>query len=154
MMLFAGIAFMAIGMGIYISARFGTGPRDSLMMAIHFRTGWKVQNIRFVMEVSVLISGWLLGGPVHIGTVLNSLLIGHATGLTLPFFYRLTDKIMKKVTDTGTKRNRNVKKRCKTDENFNKGRYGLTIMIELARKYGEGPVPLSPRKRTIYRNII
>lgn len=29
-----------------------------------------------------------------------------------------------------------------------KGRYGLTIMIELARQYGEGPIPL----KTIARN--
>ena len=32
-----------------------------------------------------------------------------------------------------------------------KGRYGLTIMIELAKKYGEGPIPLDKlQKKIIY----
>lgn len=95
--LLAGIVIMAIGMGIYISAQFGTGPRDSLMMALHLKKGWKVHNVRLVMEVSVLIVGWLLGGPVHVGTIIISLTIGHASGIALEYFYKLTKRIMEKV---------------------------------------------------------
>lgn len=95
--LILGIVVMAIGMGIYISAQFGTGPRDSLMMALHIKKGWKIPNVRLVMEIAVLIVGWILGGPVHIGTIIISLTLGHATGISLEFFYKVTNKLMNKV---------------------------------------------------------
>ena len=95
--LILGIVVMAIGMGIYISAQFGTGPRDSLMMALHIKKGWKIPNVRLVMEISVLIVGWILGGPVYIGTIIISLTLGHATGVSMEFFYKVTNKLMNKV---------------------------------------------------------
>lgn len=95
--LFVGILIYAIGMGIYISAGFGTGPRDSLMMALHLKKGWKIQNVRLIMEVSVVIIGWIFGGPVHIGTIIISLLIGHVSGVTIPYFYKKTKKILEMI---------------------------------------------------------
>lgn len=94
LLLLVGIIIMAIGMGIYISAQFGTGPRDSLMMALHLKKGWKVPNVRLIMEVSVLMIGSLLGGPVHIGTIIISLTIGHVSGAAITYFYKVTNKIM------------------------------------------------------------
>lgn len=49
------------------------------------------------MEVSVVIIGWILGGPVHIGTIIISLLIGHVSGVTIPYFYKKTKKIMEMI---------------------------------------------------------
>ena len=86
-----GIIFSGYGMGFYISAGFGAGPRDSLMIAVMSKTGWKVGNVRAGMEVIVLLIGWKLGGPVFWGTVLFSLLIGPVSGLALPQTQRLTD---------------------------------------------------------------
>ena len=95
--LILGIVVMAIGMGIYISAQFGTGPRDSLMMALHIKKGWKIPNVRLVMEISVLIVGWILDGPVYIGTIIISLTLGHATGVSMEFFNKVSKKMMNKV---------------------------------------------------------
>ncbi len=91
-MLLAGIVVMGYGMGIYISARFGAGPRDGLMLAIVQLTGWKIQWVRSVMEVSVLLIGWLMGGPVFIGTLLFALLIGHVVALALSQCERWVDR--------------------------------------------------------------
>lgn len=102
--LLIGILIYAIGMGIYISAGFGTGPRDSLMMALHLRKGWKIQNVRLVMEVSVVFIGWMLGGPVHMGTIIISLLIGHVSGVTIPYFYKRTKKIMEMIRQKKVKK--------------------------------------------------
>lgn len=95
-MLLVGLIVLAFGMGIYISANFGAGPRDSLMLAVNVKTGWKVQNVRLVMEVSVLIVGWILGGPVHIGTIIISVTMGYIVGFTLPACQKMTDWILLK----------------------------------------------------------
>lgn len=69
-MLLVGIVVSGYGMGLYISADVGAGPRDSLMLALTELTGWNVAYIRVMMEALVLLVGWLLGGPVSFGTFL------------------------------------------------------------------------------------
>jgi uncharacterized membrane protein YczE len=82
--LFGGIATVAIASGLYIGAHFGPGPRDGLMTGMHARLGWPVWLCRGVVEVTVLIAGWMLGGTVGIGTVLFAVLIGPLVHLALP----------------------------------------------------------------------
>ncbi len=97
LMLIIGIIVNGYGMGIYISARLGAGPRDSLMIALTESTGWKVQYIRSSMEVIVLALGWSLGGPVFVGTIIYSILIGNVVGIALPQCTRLSDHIYRKL---------------------------------------------------------
>lgn len=96
LMFSVGIILTSYGMGLYISARFGTGPRDSLMMAITNKTGWNVGIVRGTMEGIVLIIGWQLGGPVFWGTILYCLSIGPLTSICLPQMRKLTDKWLEK----------------------------------------------------------
>ncbi|EGL83515.1 protein of unknown function DUF161 [Caldalkalibacillus thermarum TA2.A1] len=93
-MLLVGIVVMGYGIGLYIAPRCGAGPRDGLMIAISEKTGWKVQWVRTGMEMVVLIAGWLLGGPVFVGTLLFSLLIGPIVGFTLPQCQTVVDKLI------------------------------------------------------------
>jgi uncharacterized protein len=97
LMFIIGLVIMCYGMGFYISANLGAGPRDSLMLALTSRTGWKVRNIRGTMEVIVLFIGWLLGGPVSIGTFLLSLLIGPLFGYAMPQCNYVTNTLLKKM---------------------------------------------------------
>nr|WP_245893936.1 YitT family protein [Salsuginibacillus halophilus] len=83
-MLVSGIVIMGYGIGLYIAPNCGAGPRDSLMLALHELTGWAVSRVRGVMEIFVLLIGWLLGGPVFIGTILFSVGIGAVVGRALP----------------------------------------------------------------------
>lgn len=83
-MLIAGILLIGYGIGVYIAPQLGAGPRDSLMIAIHKRTGWNIARVRGLMEIAVLIAGWLLGGPVFIGTIIYSFGIGHVVGKAMP----------------------------------------------------------------------
>ncbi|MBL1096642.1 membrane protein YczE [Streptomyces coffeae] len=71
--------------GLYISARFGPGPRDGLMTGLHERTGRSVRLVRTGIEVAVLVTGFVLGGSVGAGTVLFALTIGPLS----QFFLRL-----------------------------------------------------------------
>jgi uncharacterized protein len=93
-MLVVGIVITGYGMGIYISANMGAGPRDSLMLALTELTGWKVQYIRIAMEALVLFAGWMLGGPVSIGTLIFCIMIGAVVGIALPQCRRITERIL------------------------------------------------------------
>jgi uncharacterized membrane protein YczE len=73
---FAGIALVSIGSGLYLTARLGPGPRDGLMTGLHFRTGRSLRVIRGLLEGSALAAGFVLGGRVGVGTFAFALLIG------------------------------------------------------------------------------
>ncbi|MCP8616969.1 YczE/YyaS/YitT family protein [Salirhabdus salicampi] len=83
-MFIIGVAFSALGIGVYVASGLGAGPRDGLMLYLTKKTGWKVQWVRNVIEVNILILGWMLGGPVGIGTLLIALLLGNFIGYSLP----------------------------------------------------------------------
>jgi len=83
-----GLLLLAIATGLYIGARFGPGPRDGLMTGLHARSGWAIWKVRTLIEASVLVVGWWLGGNVGIGTLAFALLIGPLCGFTLPLFDR------------------------------------------------------------------
>lgn len=101
-MLLVGIVITGYGMGIYISANIGAGPRDSLMLALTELTGWKVQYIRIAMEALVLFAGWMLGGPVSIGTLIFCIMIGSVAGVALPQCQRMAEWILLRRVDIET----------------------------------------------------
>lgn len=98
-MFLIGIVINGYGMGIYISAQIGAGPRDSLMIAISSITGWKVRNVRVSIEVAVLVIGWFLGGPVFLGTIFYGILIGVLAGICLPQCQRMTNLWLNKLKE-------------------------------------------------------
>ncbi|MEU1981226.1 hypothetical protein [Nocardia sp. NPDC019395] len=69
---------------LYIGAGLGPGPRDGLMTGLVQRTGLSIRVVRTTIEVSVLATGWLLGGGVGIGTVVYALAIGPLTQSMVP----------------------------------------------------------------------
>ena len=76
-----GVGLVALGTALYIGAGLGSGPRDSLMLALSARTGVRVGVVRALIEGSVLVVGWLLGGAAGVGTVLYAFEIGPAVEL-------------------------------------------------------------------------
>lgn len=80
----AGLVLLAVASGVYIGAGLGPGPRDGLMTGLHARTGRPIWLCRAVVEVSVLVVGWLLGGDVGVGTVVFAFGIGPLVGVVLP----------------------------------------------------------------------
>ena len=82
--LLAGIVLVALASGLYIGARFGPGPRDGLMTGMNARLGWPIWVCRALVELTVLVVGWMLGGTVGIGTILFAALIGPLVHIALP----------------------------------------------------------------------
>ncbi|MFJ2095275.1 YitT family protein [Streptomyces sp. NPDC087901] len=82
----AGIVLNGVATGLYIAARFGPGPRDGLMTGLHRRTGRSIRLVRTAIEISVVVTGFLLGGSLGVGTVLYALAIGPLAQFFLRFF--------------------------------------------------------------------
>ena len=80
--LVGGIGLVAFGSGFYIGSRLGPGPRDGIMTGLAAR-GMSIRLARTLIEGTVLIAGWLLGGAVGIGTVIYTLTIGPILQVTL-----------------------------------------------------------------------
>lgn len=74
--LIIGLFTISFGSYFYISSGFGAGPRDSLMVGIKRKTKLHVGLCRGIIEASVVLAGWALGGPVGIGTVIAAFGIG------------------------------------------------------------------------------
>lgn len=89
-----GVVVMGYGMGIYISPNIGAGPRDSLMLVFVEKFGISIKKVRTIIEIVVACLGWLLGGPVGVGTVIVALLIGQFVHYTLPQSRTLLMKII------------------------------------------------------------
>ncbi|MEU6842982.1 hypothetical protein ABZ930_14055 [Streptomyces sp. NPDC046716] len=75
LMIFA-IVLNGAATGLYIAAKFGPGPRDGLMTGLHLRTGRSIRLMRTAVEVAVVVTGFLLGGTIGVGTVLYAVAIG------------------------------------------------------------------------------
>lgn len=73
--LLGGILIIAFGVGLYIGAGLGPGPRDGLMTGIAAK-GYPLWLVRTGLELTALLAGWSLGGDVGIGTVLFAFGIG------------------------------------------------------------------------------
>ena len=76
LLLIGGILLIGIGTGLYLSAEMGAGPRDGLMLGLARRTGWSIRRVRTLIELTVLVLGWLMGGTVGVGTVAFAFGIG------------------------------------------------------------------------------
>ncbi|GAA2436161.1 hypothetical protein [Streptomyces macrosporus] len=85
-LLVCAIVLNGVATGLYISARFGPGPRDGLMTGLHRVTGRSVRLVRTGIELTVLATGFLLGGSVGVGTVAYALAIGPLSQLFLRVF--------------------------------------------------------------------
>ena len=84
-MLLGGVVLNGLAGALYIGSQLGPGPRDGLMTGLVRRTGLSVRLVRTTLEIVVLAVGWLLGGPVGLGTVVYALAIGPLVHAMLPW---------------------------------------------------------------------
>uniref|UniRef100_UPI00368EF0B9 membrane protein YczE n=1 Tax=Streptomyces phaeofaciens TaxID=68254 RepID=UPI00368EF0B9 len=85
-LLVAGIVLNGAATGLYISAAFGPGPRDGLMTGLHRRTDRSIRLMRTAIEVAVVVTGFLLGGTIGVGTLLYAVSIGPLAQVFLRVF--------------------------------------------------------------------
>ncbi|MFC9944133.1 membrane protein YczE [Streptomyces pratensis] len=83
--LIAGVVLNGVATGAYIGAGLGPGPRDGLM------TGWaarghSIRAVRWIIELTVLVIGFLLGATLGIGTLIYAVAIGPLAQVFIPMF--------------------------------------------------------------------
>jgi uncharacterized membrane protein YczE len=68
------------------------------MTGIARTTGRSIRVVRTGLEVTVLVTGWILGGTVGLGTVAFAIAIGPLAQIFMPIFAVGTDASEKRVT--------------------------------------------------------
>ena len=82
-LLVGGVVGNGVATGLYIGAGLGPGARDGLTTGIASR-GHSIRIVRTSIEATVLLTGFLLGGTVGVGTVVYAVAIGLITHFTIP----------------------------------------------------------------------
>ena len=68
-----GLSLMAVGMLIYMKGEQGCGPRDALLIGLGKRMSKiPIGVVEIILWSVVLLAGWLLGGPVGVGTLIST----------------------------------------------------------------------------------
>ena len=81
-----GFVFMALGMAIYMKSEQCCGPRDALLVGLGKRMPKvPIGIVEIILWGVVLLGGWLLGGPVGIGTIIGTF----GAGLVMQLVYMI-----------------------------------------------------------------
>lgn len=73
LIIIAGLALMAIGQCIYMSSAQCCGPRDALLVGLgKHLSRFPIGAVQIMLWGTALLIGWLLGGPVGIGTLVST----------------------------------------------------------------------------------
>ncbi len=102
LMVIIGLLIMGYGQYFYMAAAQGCGPRDSLLIALGKRfPRTPIGVVQTVMVGIALLIGWLLGGPVGIGTVISVFGMGTALQLVCKIMhFEPRDVIHKNILET------------------------------------------------------
>ena len=72
LIMLAGFVFMALGMAVYMKSEQCCGPRDALLVGLGKRMPKvPIGIVEVILWAVVLAIGWLLGGPVGMGTLIS-----------------------------------------------------------------------------------
>ena len=75
--LLAGLVIVGYTQYTYMIAALGCGPRDTLLVGLAKRARRvPIGAVSIALLSLVILSGWLLGGPVGVGTLLNAFCAG------------------------------------------------------------------------------
>ncbi len=93
-----GFIFMALGMAIYMKSEQCCGPRDALLVGLGKRMPKiPIGIVEIALWAAVLLIGWLLGGPVGIGTLISTF----GAGLVMQLVYSLMNFEPRKLNHRG-----------------------------------------------------
>ena len=85
---------LAFGMTIVIKSDAGTGPNDLVAVVLSDKLHRKFSIVRIITDILFILSGFLLGGAVGIGTIICACLVGPVAGIFLPIQDKWIHKII------------------------------------------------------------
>ena len=88
------IIIFTFGVALYMDADLGVSPYDAIAPVITDRVSASYKTVRMIQDIVVVITAWILGGPVGVSTFIT----GFLAGPLIDFFSnRFTRKLSDKV---------------------------------------------------------
>ncbi|NBH74323.1 YczE/YyaS/YitT family protein [Rodentibacter pneumotropicus] len=91
-----GLFLYGLGTALYLTCHLRAGPRDGLMVGLCQRFHLKVGVVRTIIEISVCLLGFFLGGIVGIGTLIFASGIGWVVQVCLELIARVSPPLNEK----------------------------------------------------------
>ena len=90
------ILIFTFGVALYMDADLGVSPYDAIAPVITDRVSASYKTVRMIQDIVVVITAWILGGPVGVSTFIT----GFLAGPLIDFFSnRFTRKLSDKVEE-------------------------------------------------------
>lgn len=90
------ILIFTFGVALYMDADLGVSPYDAIAPVITDRVSASYKTVRMIQDIVVVITAWILGGPVGVSTFIT----GFLAGPLIDFFSnRFTSKIADKIEE-------------------------------------------------------
>lgn len=97
LVLAAGCVILAFGMTLVMKSDSGVGPNDLVAIVISDKLHRSFSVTRIIVDVCFVVSGFLMGGAVGIGTVICAALVGPVAGIFLPHSEKIVEDIISSV---------------------------------------------------------
>ncbi len=94
LVLAAGCVILAFGMTIVMKSDSGVGPNDLVAIVISDKMQRSFSVTRIIVDVCFVISGFVMGGAVGIGTIICAALVGPVAGIFLPHSEKIVEHII------------------------------------------------------------
>ncbi len=91
-LLIFGLTLLALGISVYLNAKFAPNPIDNLMLALHERLKLSMGVTKTIGELLALVFALIVKGPIWIGTIIVTIGIGPI----IQFFYPKIEKLVQK----------------------------------------------------------
>ncbi|GMB09277.1 hypothetical protein EDD69_11447 [Thermolongibacillus altinsuensis] len=88
-----GLIVISIGVALYLQTQFPLNPIDQFMMVLHQKLNVSIQAAKTLAELLALILAFFFNGPIGIGTVIITFLIGPL----IQFFYPKCQTIFRRL---------------------------------------------------------
>lgn len=75
-----GTIALGIGLGFYQSAEFGCGPSDAFNQTMAKKLKMQLRWWRIIFDVVMVVGALIMGGVVHVGTLVGMFLVGPVLG--------------------------------------------------------------------------
>ncbi len=93
--LILGCVILAFGMTIVIRSEAGTGPNDLVAVVISEKCGFRFGITRVITDSIFVLTGFILGGKVGIGTIICAFLVGFVADFFMPYSDKIVSVLMR-----------------------------------------------------------
>ncbi|MBE4910590.1 membrane protein [Bacillus luteolus] len=96
--LLLGLLGLSMGISIYLQAKFPLIPIDNFMVAIKSRLPINLGMAKTIGEITALLFAFLFKGPIGLGTIIVTFLIGPLIQVFFPRFENLLKRLSEKTS--------------------------------------------------------